>query len=138
MTHTHYKGTGKIHSFRGLLENDGQDKIRIQGSAGAIAWRIVKFQVMGPNANQNIESVVKVLRESAAVSTDINFNDTDLLAAAVINESAGTAYLPAVVVIFDNILFSRNIFVTNKGHDEISDLNYYIELEEVKVSKAVW
>ena len=42
----HYKGTGKIHSFRGLLANGEQDKIGIQGSVGAVAWRITKFEII--------------------------------------------------------------------------------------------
>ena len=137
MTHTHYKGTGKIHSFRGRLIDGEQRKIRIQGPVGAIAWRIVKFQIMGPDANENIESVVKIYREDqTSIDDTINFDDGELLGAAVINQSTNHESSRDRSIIFDNTLFSRNIFVTQKGHDYTPDLNYYIELEEVKVGKA--
>ena len=64
MTHTHYKGTGNIQSFRGLLADGGQDKIRIQGPVGAIAWRIIKFQIMGetPYEVANAEHIMKIYK----------------------------------------------------------------------------
>jgi len=137
MAHTHYKGTGKVHSFRGLLVNEGQDRIRIQGPVGAIAWRITKFQVMPINANETTETVVKIYRETqSSVTTAVDFNEEDLLGAAIINDSTDPGQPPAGIVIFDNALFSRNIYVTQKGHDATPNINYYIELEEVKVSAA--
>jgi len=138
MAHTHYKGTGKVHSFRGLLADSDQRKIRIQGPVGAIAWRITSFQVMAPSAADNIESVVKIYREEQDTpDLTINFEDNELLAAAVISQSATMQNYPDdTSVIFDRDLFVRNIYVTLKGSDYTADVNYYIELEEVKVSKA--
>ena len=140
MTHTHYKGTGKIHSFRGLLAHGEQDKIGIQGSVGAVAWRIVKFGLM-PNTpgGDNSEFIGKIYREEqSAVNATVDFNDTELLAAGYINNHTGAAYYNlAHVIVFDNALFTRNIFATmhdNDGND--NSCNYYIELEEVKVGKA--
>jgi len=141
VAHQHYKGTGRVHSFRGLLIDGDQRKIRIQGSVGAIAWRIIKCELLieQPGAATDYESIVKVYREEqASVDAVINFDDEELLAAGfVTGNSSQTHYAqntPAVV--FDNALFVRNIWVT---HSEISgsqSCNYYIELEEVKVSQA--
>ena len=138
MAHMHYKGTGKMHSFRGLLKDGEQNEINIEGSVGAIAWRITAFQVMGPDASENIESVVKIYRErQATTDATITFNDNELLAAAVISQSATMQNYPDdTSVIFDRDLFVRNIYVTLKGADYTSNVNYYIELEEVKVSAA--
>jgi len=137
MAHMHYKGTGKVHSFRGLLVDGDQRKIRIQGPGGAIAWRITKFQIMGPDANENIESVIKIYREKqTSIDDTINFDDAELLGAAVINQSTNHEADRDRSIIFDNTLFSRNIYVTQKGHDYTPNVNYYIELEEVKVSKT--
>ena len=138
MAHMHYKGTGKVHSFRGLLADGGEDKISIQGSVGAIAWRITKFEVMGPDANTNIESTVKIYREgqSSIVGT-VDFTEDELLGAAIYNDESGPHYLPgAPTTIFDNSLFVRNIYVSQKCADNVGAMNYYIELEEVKVGKS--
>jgi len=138
VAHMHYKGTGQMHSFRGLLVDGGQQRIRIQGATGEIAWRITSFQVMAPSAAENIESVVKIYREEQETpDLTINFNNNELLGAAVISQSATMQNYPDdTSVIFDRDLFVRNIYVTLKGADYTADVNYYIELEEVKVSAA--
>ena len=138
MAHQHYKGTGQMHSFRGLLADGAQAKIRIEGATGQIAWRITKFEAM-PNAPQsaNSEAVITVWREEqTSASATIDFTDDELLAAAyVTNSTAGDSNPEDMTVIFDNSLFVRNIFVANNCQVG-SAINYYIELEEVKVSAA--
>ena len=142
MAHMHYKGTGKVHSFRGLLPEgdaalpDEERTIRIQGPVGDRAWRITKFELAGadPGSTENFQTVVQIWREKqTATGTAINFDDDELLAAGVYNFGAtGTA--PGVVItIFDNALFSRNIYVNQSTRGGVLDINYYIELEEVKV-----
>jgi hypothetical protein len=140
MAHMHYKGTGKVHSFRGLLEHLGQDKILVQGPVGAIAWRITKFEVMGydPSAS-NHEGVIKIYREEQSSVTDtIDFTQNELLGAAIWTMASALVTYPInEAVIFDNALFSRNIWVTHADKSAgTNSANYYIELEEVKVSKA--
>jgi len=139
MAHVHYKGTGKVHSFRGLLADSKQEKIRIEGATGEIAWRITKFQIM-PEApiTSDIEAVVKVYRESqTALANTVNFTDDELLAAAVFwGTSAGATNPVDMEVIFDNALFSRNIHVSGVFSGGTFEVNYYIELEEVKISAA--
>jgi len=139
MTHMHYKGTGKVHSFRGLLADGDQQRIRIQGPVGAIAWRISKFQIMPNNpGGASFEYSVKVFREEQdSVTNTINFSDDELLASAIYQ--AGDSHLnpdSGPIVIFDNSLFSRNIYVTAFENVGSESVNYYIELEEVKVSAA--
>jgi len=146
VAHTHYKGTGKVHSFRGLLINGGQDEINIEGSVGAIAWRITKLNLMPRDPGfASQESVVQVWREqqttvpTAAGSAAVNFSDDKLLAAGWMPQGnigpEGTPGRGAIDVIFDNTLFVRNIWVTNTDNEgNANPCNYYIELEEVKVS----
>jgi len=141
MAHMHYKGTGRVHSFKGLLADGEQRKIRIQGPVGAIAWRITKFEGMSNlPGTQDAEATVQVFREEqASVSTTtatVDFNNDELLAAFCYLHAAPSSVGPLSTVIFDNALFSRNIFVTNTVTAGDSKMNYYIELEEVKVSKA--
>jgi len=136
--HTHYKGTGKVHSFRGLIEDQGQIKIRIQGSVGATAWRITKFQAMGAG-DANYESFVQVWRneQSSIPATGApDFRDDQLLACLLYTQSTSGAGNPEDLnVVFDNALFNRDIFVTHSESAGTASINYYIELEEVTISK---
>lgn len=136
MAHQHYKGTGKVHSFRGLMEDGDQRRIRIQGATGEIAWRITKFEVVSraPVGNSP-EAIIKIFREEqSTVDAYIDFDNDELLAAAFLENNQSVAGEGQNVVIFDNALFSRNVYVTTTSTD--GAINYYIELEEVKVSAA--
>jgi len=138
MAHQHYKGTGKMHSFRGYLADGEQEKIRIQGSVGSIAWRITKFQVIdaGPTTS-GPEAVVKIFREQqSGVDVSIDFRNDELLGVAFFKHGTITSQPDTQVIIFDNSLFVRNIWVTSSEPTDNANMNYYIELEEVKVSAA--
>jgi len=140
--HTHYKGTGKVHSYKGLLLSvasgvPGQRKISIQGSVGSIAWRITKFQAIGERpGDTTYESIVKLYREEqTSVDGLINFDDNQLLGVALwTSHSTAPNYADDMTVIFDNALFSRNIYVTHIEMNGAAAVNYYIELEEVTLS----
>jgi len=144
MTHMHYKGTGKVHSFRGRLADGGQDKIRIQGATGEVAWRISKFQIIQYNAGAaDVEAIMQIWRERHPDAGGdipewnvIDFTNDELLGAAFmsIRDSSAGSTIPSVI--FDNELFSRNIFITYFDKQVGQPCNYYIELEKVKLSKA--
>ena len=136
--HTHYKGTGRVHSFRGLLDHDAQRKISIQGAVGATAWRITKFaSIDGAPGTAHVESIMKIYREEqSSIDGSVNFDDAELLGVSYYSESDEHYYPGFVTVIFDNTIFTRDIFVTNFLASTQSAVNYYIELEEVTVSAA--
>jgi len=139
MAHQHYKGTGQMHSFRGLLGDGKQEKIRIEGATGEIAWRITKFHLL-PNdpAGSAGEFTVKIYRENqSSITGVIDFTEDELLAAGFFSAGNSSQNYPQDVhVIFDNALFVRNIWISSIDSDASSSINYYIELEEVKVSAA--
>ena len=138
MAHQHYKGTGKVHSFRGLLAHGAQRKIRIQGPVGEMAWRITNFSsIDGAPGTAHVESIMKIYREKqSSIDGSVNFDDAELLGVSYYTESDEHNEPGFVTVIFDNALFSRDIYVTNFLASTQSAVNYYIELEEVKVSAA--
>jgi len=133
-----HKPKHKVHSFRGLLGPPAsQAEINLERQNVNLAYRIVKFEVLGPDAATNLRQVIKIYRESqSSVTTTIDFSDPDLLAAAVLEDYDALATGASSVVTFDNVLFSRNIFVTSKGHTDTPSINYYIEIEEVPVNAA--
>jgi len=141
VAHQHYKGTGKMHSFRGLLADGAQERIRIQGATGEIAWRITKFEIFpnlpGTQANESTIQIWREKQDSVSTSTaTVDFNNDELLAVSFVGTADDIYESKLLVTIFDNALFVRNIYVTHTNADDAGACNYYIELEEVKVSAA--
>lgn len=87
-----------VKSYRGLLPDSDQVKIRLTSSDGRTGYRITKFQLMFYDAVTSIKSVVQVWKSEQAVVSDattgvVNFDDQDLLAAAMLSGKADqTAY----------------------------------------------
>jgi len=128
----------KVHSFRGLLVDGGQDEINLERQNLNLAYRIVKLEGMtaAPGAHTQ-ESVIKIYRESqSSITATVDFGDPDLLASMVVVSRSDTLYTEETNVIFDNVLFSRNIYVTHNDAETGQSCNYYIELEEVPVGAA--
>jgi len=134
-----HKPKHKVHSFRGLLGDGAEDEINLERQNVNLAYRIIKFQLM-PNAPMaaDSESIVKIYRESqSSIDGVVDFSDPDLLAASTIaNETDGKLYPININIIFDNVLFSRNIFVTHSEIYSNTSCNYYMEIEEVPVGAA--
>jgi len=136
-----HKPKHKVHSFRGLLGDGGQDEINLERQNVNLAYRIVKFQVISNvtlSATATVDHVVKVWREEQTSiptgSAVIDLTDPDLLAVGVYAQGQSLEYTN--VIVFDNILFSRNIYVTATDNDGTDSVNYYLELEEVPVGAA--
>jgi len=133
-----HKPKHKVHSFRGLLADGGQDEINLERSNVNLAYRIIKFQIMANNFNTADEYNFSVFKDEQASGYDygtFDFSNTDLLAAAYLENNATAGDFVLSTVIFDNILFSRNIFVVLSSQANKS-CNYYLELEEVPVGAA--
>jgi hypothetical protein len=126
-----------IKTFKGLLIDGGEDRIRLSTIKGKMGYRIAKFQVMPVDANTTTETVIKILKSSpTSVTTGIDFTDSDLLAAAVINDSTDPGQPPAAIIIFDQEIVNQDIFITQKGHDATPAINYYLELEAIPLDDA--
>ena len=128
-----------IKSFRGMISDNGQDKILLHTNTGSTGYRIVKFQII-PNAPGTVaqETICKIFKISQTGTPDgnIDFNDQTLLAAAFYQDSGSAGDNQATTIIFDNEIFNQDIFITNKdvsGNDPGAPINYYIELEQIKL-----
>jgi len=124
-----------IKTFKGLLADGGQDRIRLQTIKGKVGYQIVKFQVMAVDGDQDTDPVVKIYtaKQTSIVST-VNFTESDLLACALLNEHSSSAYQPTPIVIFDNEIFNQDIYISQKGASYSEAVNYYIELEVVPLT----
>ena len=125
-----------IKSFRGKISHNTQETIPLSTNNGAIGYKIVKFQVMGINENTPYENTLKVFKiPQTTLTEDIDFSDNTLLAAALYGDSSDSKTFAVQTVIFDNNVFNQDIYITYVGGAGFqNDINYHIELEQIKLS----
>jgi len=124
-----------VKTFRGLLSDDGQDRIRLGTIKGKVGYRIIKFQVM-PTTDALIETTMKIYKTSqSTITSDMDFSDNTLLAAAFYAQTAGVD-ANKEVIIFDREIFNQDIYISLKAHSDAGQLNYYIELEVIPLDDA--
>ena len=129
-----------VKTFRGLLEDGGQDRIRLQTIKGKVGYRIVKFQIMGetPYEAANAEHIMKIYKEEqSSVTNTIHFTDNALLGVSILNSaSAGYTNPSTPVIIFDMEIFNQDIYITHIETTSSVSCNYYIELEVVPLTDS--
>jgi len=130
-----------IKTFRGLLADGGQDRIRLSTIKGKVGYRIIKFQIMTNTPGITTpEVVVKVYKtEQTTIDGAVDLTAQSLLGVAFESTSTGAAYgLLEATIIFDNEIFNQDIFVTAKDVSaQTNKTNYYLELEAIPlVDKA--
>ena len=132
-----YEGATMIKTFRGLIVNADTDTIALHTNDGSTGYRIVKFDIINQNpATQDVESVVKIYSVKPTTETiTIDFSDNTLLAAGhYTGDASGNNYPVDRTIIFDNMVFNQDIYVTCIGDaGNIDSMNYYLELEQVKL-----
>jgi len=127
-----------IKTFRGLLADGGQDRIRLSTIKGKVGYRIVKFQTMNMNPGaQLIEGVMKVYKDQqSSIDGIVNFTDSSLMAADYHIDNDSTAYATSEVVIFDQETINQDIYITFKDISTGQSMNYYIVLEVIPLDDA--
>ena len=131
-----YEGAAMIKTFRGLIVHDAQDTIVLHTNDGSTGYRIVKLQIIPQSpASTTQESVVKVFKVSNKTGdANIDFSDNTLLAAGYFEGHSNSTDFGGLVIIFDSEVFNQDIYVQNfDGSGGSISINYYIELEQVKL-----
>lgn len=127
----------RILTYRGLLADGGQDKIKLQTIKGKIGYTIVKLQVM-PEApfTESEEHILKIYTiEQSTVDGVVDFSVHTLLAAAAINNHSSGYSDPSIpVIVFDREIVNQDLYVTHVDVQSTKPLNYYIELEVLTLS----
>jgi len=128
-----------IKTFRGLLADGGQDRIRLQTIKGKVGYRIVKFQLMTEKpGTTDYEQIVKIFKSSqSSIVEAINFTDSDLLAAGFTEGAAATNFIGnPMTIIFDQEIFNQDIFISHFDAKGALPCNYYLELEVIPLDDA--
>jgi len=130
-----------VKSYRGLLSDGGEEKIRLACGDGQTGYRIVKFQVF-PNkpGTTTVEAVVSIFKTagggSGTTTAVVDFTDSDLLAVVFHQDRHEATYIASESVIFDNEIFNQDIYITLTDTVGTEKCNYYLELEVIKLSTA--
>jgi len=125
----------KIKSFRGLIANEGIETITLHTNTGSTGYKIKKIQLY-PNkpGDEHYLSAVKIYTIPQTAADEItDFSDNTLLAAAFFQDNSDKAYPADLDVVFDNMTFNQDIYITHKSKSGTASINYYIELEVVKL-----
>jgi hypothetical protein len=124
-------------TFRGKLADAEVRKIMLSTNNGLTGYKIRKFQLIGVDANTAYEGIVQVhsVDPGATAPDAINFEDPTILASGIIQMTVNNQDSAYDTVVFDDKVINQDIFVS---HDEKSagagsEVNYYLELEQVKL-----
>tara|TARA_Y100001951_G_scaffold100760_1_gene104667 strand:+ start:1123 stop:1572 length:450 start_codon:yes stop_codon:yes gene_type:complete len=127
-----------IKSFRGLIADGGIDSVPLHTNTGTTGYRIKKLEVMSekPFFGDISEHCIKIYTiPQTAVDGEVDFSDQTLLAVAIsTNHTSGWLGPPTPVIIFDNMTFNQDIYITCNDAQGSQAANYYVELEQVKLS----
>ena len=126
-----------IKSFRGLIADESIETISLHTNDGTIGYKIKKLQLY-PNkpGDEHYLSAVKIFTVPQTGTPDevTDFSDQTLLAAALFQDNLDKAYPADLDVIFDNMIFNQDIHITHKQKSGTASINYYIELEQLKLN----
>jgi hypothetical protein len=129
-----YEEVPMIKTFRGLIVDGGQDTIVLHTNDGSTGYRIVKFQILNAApGGATYEQIVKIYKvQQTSVTATIDFNDNTLLGVGYISQS-DTMRGGYNQYIFDQEIFNQDIYVTHVDQTASASVNYYLELEQVKL-----
>ena len=126
-------------SFRAMMVTDTVDTIPLSTNNGSVGYKIKKLQTIQQDPGTSTEHVVKIYSIPQTVSSvddKIDFSDNTLLAVAYLHSgpAASSSTVANEVIIFDNMTFNQDIYVTAKTITGSDEINYYLELEQIKLS----
>jgi len=131
-----HEGTTMIKTFRGMITDGGEDTLVLHTNDGSTGYRIIKFEILpqAPIASE-IEAVVKIFKVAqTSFSSTVDFNDNTLLGVGVWwGGSTGVDDPQDKITIFDREIFNQDIFISGSFSGGTFQVNYYIELEQIKL-----
>jgi len=129
-----------IKTFRGMMVDGGQDTIVLHTNNGSVGYRITKLDLLPTLTGAiNAELVLKIYSvPQTTVDAEVDFSDNTLLAVGYfkIHQDATTGSNEGsqnYAVIFDNMIFNQDIYITAIDTVAANVTNYYMELEQIKL-----
>jgi len=115
----------------------GQDTIVLHTNDGSTGYRIVKFRTIaaapGSTSSVNVTKIYKVSQSSSSIVATIDFSDQTLLGVSINTGPTNFDFGLDERVAFDQEIFNQDIYISQKDVKTGESINYYIELEQVKL-----
>ena len=125
-----------IKTFRTLMPDNTIDTIPLSTRDGSIGYRIKKFEIIPNDPTANTSSAIMKIYTvlQTAATREIDFSDQTLLGVAVYSHNSTMQNYPEdLQIIFDNMIFNQDIYITLNNAAGNDAINYYLELEQVKL-----
>jgi hypothetical protein len=120
-----------------MLSDSTSETIRLGTNNGLTGYKIKKFDIV-PEApiTSDIEAVMKLEKyEPTTFANTFSFDDPNLLGVAVWwGGAAGVSNPQDWIQIFDNVTFNQDVYISGVFSGGTFNVNYYLELEQVKLS----
>ena len=129
----------KTKSYKGNLGDGLKERIRLKTNNGLTGYRITKFQVIPEQPfNKTQESIIKIYKVPVDGNPDgvVDFTDARLLAVGIFKQHDTSTELAYETVVFDNEVFNQDIHLTSYDAATGESLNYYLELEQIKLDTS--
>ena len=125
-----------IKTFRGLLADGDQNRIRLSTKNGKTGYKIITLNIMPntPMDGNEQQAVVKIFKiKQTVITDDVDYSDGNLLATAIVRQTADQVYLQTVM--FEQEIFNQDIYITFEDQGASGKaMNYYLELEVMPLS----
>lgn len=126
-----------IKTFRGQLADGAQQRIKLSTNQGLIGYRLVRFETIistpGIGDHEYVTKIYKVKRTT--VDAIVNFADNTLIGVSAISHSASISEPYSQTIIVEGDTFNQDLYVTGSATAGTGTMNYYIELEKVKLTE---
>ena len=124
-----------VKSFRGMITDGSKDTIILHTNTGSTGYRIKKFQVISESPTTKApEAIVKIYSvHQDTVDAAVDFSDNTLLAVAFLKHGSTNTTYDTEIIVFDNTTFNQDIYITSIDAADNTSMNYYLELEMVKL-----
>ena len=124
-------------TFKGLLLDDGVDRIRLSTKDGKTGYVMKKLQAIGHEPQtKSYESVIQVYTvPKSTASCVINFGDPTLIGAIYVTGDSAPSQVFDQTIIIDTVKFNQDIYITH-NNDQGAAINYYVELEQVRLDTS--
>ena len=130
-----HEGATMIKTFRGEIATGAEDTIVLHTNDGSTGYRIIKFETITTTPGiGDQEFVTKIYKVSqTTINALVDFSDNTLLGVSAVSHSASISEPYSQSIIFDQEIFNQDIYVTGSATSGSVAMNYYLELEQIKL-----
>lgn len=126
-----------IKSYRGKIADLGTETIALHTNDGTTGYKIRKFELMSTQPGQvdgeHIMQIFTIPKTDTSLYDNIDFSDQTLIGCGYISTDTSEVNADSRTIIFDNITFNQDIYLTHADVKGALPVNYHIELEQVKL-----